>query len=248
MNLYTLIISFSFFLAVVVVNGELGLMTTILEGMRERCFIEELPAKTVILVKHEASLLDVTTRQPITHIPLNLLVTVRDPQGHTVIRQQGKPTNKIFMTSSHDGEYSVCFQAMPTQFVPNLGTRLGLEIFIGDDRDPRITAPIEVQLQDLSAEIAHNNQLISDIKIEQQLQRVQMKLVCLFFVFNNLISFSLSICRIVKLNSEKQVILCYPQLSGTLCFKLWFLLALLLSKFNTLNVSSLIKKLFNSTV
>lgn len=172
MNLYTLIISFSFFLTVVVVNGELGLMTTILEGMRERCFIEELPAKTVILVKHEASLLDVTTRQPITHIPLNLLVTVRDPQGHTVIRQQGKPNNKIFMTSSHDGEYSVCFQAMPTQFVPNLGTRLGLEIFIGDDRDPRITAPIEVQLQDLSAEIAHNNQLISDIKIEQQLQRV----------------------------------------------------------------------------
>ena len=154
------------------ISCELGLMTTKLEGMRERCFIEELPAKTVILVKHEASLLDMTTNQPITHIPLNLLVTVRDPQGHSVIRQQGKPNNKIFMTSSVDGEYSICFQSMPTQFVANLATRLALEIFIGDDRDPRITAPIEVHLHDLSSEIAHNNQLIADIKVEQQLQRV----------------------------------------------------------------------------
>ena len=152
---------------------ELGLMQVIMEGMREKCFIEELPAKTVILVKHEASLVDITTVQPITHIPLNLLVTVRDPQGHSVIRQQGKPTNKIFMTSSMDGEYSICFQAMPTQFIANLGTLLGLEIFIGDDRDPRITAPIEVQLHDLSAEINQNNQLIADIKIEQQLQQVK---------------------------------------------------------------------------
>ena len=155
------------------VSCELGLMQVILEGMREKCFIEELPSKTVILVKHAASLIDTTTLQPITHIPLNLLVTVRDPQGHSVIRQQGKPDNKIFMTSSLDGEYSVCFQAMPTQFIPNLGTLLALEIFIGDDRDPRITAPIEVQLHDLSGEIAHNNQLIADIKIEQQLQRVR---------------------------------------------------------------------------
>lgn len=160
------------------VSCELGLMTTNLEGMRERCFIEELPAKTVILVKHEASLLDLNTRQPITHIPLNLLVTVRDPQGHSVIRQQGKPNNKVFMTSSHDGEYSVCFQAMPTQFVPNLGTKLGLEIFIGDDSDPRITAPIEVQLQGLSSEISRNNKLISEIKIQQQLQRVRLKMSC----------------------------------------------------------------------
>ena len=152
---------------------ELGLMQIILEGMREKCFIEELPPKTVILVKHEASLIDTTTMQPITHIPLNLLVTVRDPQGHSVIRQQGKPNNKLFMTSSLEGEYSICFQAMPTQFVPNLGTLLGLEIFIGDDHDPRITAPIEVQLHDLSAEIADNNQLIADIKVEQTLQRVK---------------------------------------------------------------------------
>lgn len=162
----------SVFLMSQLVRCELGLMQTMLEGMREKCFIEELPSKTVILVKHDASLVDTNTLQPITHIPLNLLVTVRDPQGHSVIRQQGKPTNKIFMTSSVDGEYSICFQAMPTQFVPNLGTMLALEIFIGDDRDPRITAPIEVQLHDLSAEIANNNQLIADIKVEQQLQRV----------------------------------------------------------------------------
>lgn len=166
------------------VTCELGLMTTKLEGMRERCFIEELPAKTVILVKHEASLLEMSTNQPMKHIPFNLHVTVRDPQGHTVIRQNGSPNNKIFMTSSVDGEYSICFQSMPTQMAPNLATRLALEIFIGDDRDPRITAPIEVHLHDLSAEIAHNNQLIADIKVEQQLQRVLGLGVCVFYSYS----------------------------------------------------------------
>lgn len=192
------------------VSCELGLMQVLLEGMREKCFIEELPAKTVILVKHEASLVDTTTLQPITHIPLNLLVTVRDPQGHSVIRQQGKPNNKLFMTSSMDGEYSVCFQAMPTQFVPNLGTMLALEIFIGDDRDPRITAPIEVQLHDMSAEIAHNNGLIADIKVEQQLQRVTKSREVFFKC----------LCRTVKLNSERLLIPCCLRLSGTPPFKL----------------------------
>lgn len=149
----------------------MGLMTTILEGMREKCFPEELLAKTVILIKHEATLLDINTRQPVTHIPLNLLVTVRDPKGHSIIRQQGKPINKIFMTAAVDGEHTICFQAMPTQFSPNLGARLAFEVFIGDDRDPRITAPIEVQLHDLSVEISHNNQKVADIKMEQALQR-----------------------------------------------------------------------------
>ena len=200
-NLATLCV-LSTFLFVAFVRCELGTMQIILEGMREKCFIEELPPKTVILVKHEASLIDITSKQPITHIPLNLLVNVRDPQGHSVIRQQGKPNNKIFMTSSVEGEYSICFQAMPTQFVPNLGTLLGLEIFIGDDHDPRITAPIEVQLHDLSAEIADNNQLIADIKIEQTLQRVRRR-------ESKSKSKNEFLCRNARLNSEKLPIPCW---------------------------------------
>lgn len=194
------------------VRCELGLMQILLTGMQEKCFIEELPAKTVILAKHEASLVDSTTLQPITHIPMNMLVTVRDPQGHSVIRQQGKPDNKLFMTSSVDGEYSVCFQAMPTQFVPNLGALLAVEFFIGDDRDPRITAPIEVQLHDLSGEIAHNNGLIADIKLEQTLQRVNYILSC-YLIF--------SPCRNVKMNLEKLRNPCYRLLSGMPCYNLW---------------------------
>ena len=212
---------FSTLLLVSFARCELGLMQIVLEGMREKCFIEELPPKTVILVKHEASLIDINTMQPITHIPLNLLVTVRDPQGHSVIRQQGKPNNKLFMTSSLEGEYSICFQAMPTQFVPNLGTLLGLEIFIGDDHDPRITAPIEVQLHDLSAEIADNNQLIADIKIEQTLQRVRgVEKYRLYVLIYNIFTFiSLHPSRNVRLSSEKLRNPFYLPLSGTVSFK-----------------------------
>jgi hypothetical protein len=153
------------------VQAQLGLVTMDLEGMRERCFAEELPERTVVLIKHEAEMIDTRTRQLLPNSPLNLLVTVRDPAGHTVIRQQGKPSGKVFMTSTLDGEYSICFQALPSQHVPNTAARLGLEIFIGDERDPRITAPIEVHLHDLSREIAENSNLVASIEIEQKLQR-----------------------------------------------------------------------------
>lgn len=147
-------------------------MTVILEGMRDKCFVEELPEKTVILVKHQAVLIDVNTKQPMPHVPFQLMVTVRDPAGHTIIRQQHKPDHKLFMTSTLQGEYTICFQTMPTQYVPNVGAKFAMEIFIGDDHDPRITAPIEVKLHELSGGIAENNRLIAEIEIEQQLQRV----------------------------------------------------------------------------
>lgn len=167
-------------------RAELGLMTTIMKGMHEACFVEELVEKTVIFIKHDASLLDVNTRQPISHIPFDLLLTVRDPQGHLVLRQQDKPNKGAFMTAALDGEYTICFQSMPSQFVANVGTRLSVEIFIGEDRDPRITAPIDVQLHDLSREIAESNKLIAHVELEQKLQRVRTSGSCGHIVTHHL--------------------------------------------------------------
>ena len=153
-------------------RAEMGLMTILLKGMQDQCFVEELPEKTVIMVKHEATLIDINTKQPLTGIPFQIMVTVRDPNGHNIIRQQHKPDHKLFMTSTLAGEYTICFQNMPTQYVPNAASKFAMEIFIGDDHDPRITAPIEVKLHELSGVIAENNRLIADIDVEQQLQRV----------------------------------------------------------------------------
>ena len=155
----------------VAVRGQLGLVTIDLEGMREKCFVEELPERTVLLVKYQSEMIDTKSRQQVLNIPFNVLVTVRDPQGHTVLRQQGKPASKIFLTAAVDGEHTICVQGMPTQHVPNTAVNFSLEIFIGDERDPRITAPIEVHLHDLSQAIAENNNLLASIAVEQKLQR-----------------------------------------------------------------------------
>lgn len=153
-------------------RAELGLMSVYLEGMRDKCFVEELPEKTVIMVKHTANLVDMNTKQPLSGVPFQILATVRDPDGHVIIRQQHKPEHKLFMTSTLAGEYTICFQNIPTQYVPHAAAKFAMEIFIGDDHDPRITAPIEVKLHELSDGIAENNRLIADIEVEQQLQRV----------------------------------------------------------------------------
>ncbi len=154
-------------------RAELGLLTVMLEGMRDKCFVEELPEKTILMIKHEAALIDVNTKQPLTGVPFQIMVTVRDPAGHTIIRQQHKPDHKLFMTSTLAGEYTVCFQNMPTQYIPNAAAKLALEIFIGEDHETQPVSQVENKLNQLSVSISENNRLIADIEIEQQLQRVR---------------------------------------------------------------------------
>jgi hypothetical protein len=69
------------------------------------------------------------------------------------------------------GEHLICFQAMLTQYSPNIIVKLGLEVFIGDAGDPHITAPVEAQLNDLAFHISKAVDQASDLQREQTLQR-----------------------------------------------------------------------------
>jgi hypothetical protein len=104
-------------------------------------------------------------------VPLQLLVTVRDPTGHTIVRQQNKPNERLFLTASTTGDYLVCFQSMLTQYNPQIAVKLGLEVFIGDAGDPHITSPVEASLNDLAFQIGKAVDQASDLQREQTLQR-----------------------------------------------------------------------------
>lgn len=69
------------------------------------------------------------------------------------------------------GEHLICFQALMSQFQPNVVVKLPVEIFIGDAGDPHITSPVEAKLNDLSYNIGRSNELVADIEREQALHR-----------------------------------------------------------------------------
>jgi hypothetical protein len=141
-----------------------------LEGIREKCLVEDLPEKTVLLVKHSATSWNMGTNAQV-ETPFQMLVTVRDASGHTVVRQQSKPNDRLFLTAAATGDHLVCFQAMLTQYSPNVVVKLGLEVFIGDAGDPHITSPMEASLNDLAFMISKTVDQASDLQREQTLQR-----------------------------------------------------------------------------
>lgn len=142
-----------------------------LEGIREKCLIEEqLSENTVVLVKHVATTWNSVTNMRVD-MPLQLVTTVRDPSGHTVVRQQSKPNDRLFLTAATTGDHLICFQAMLTQYSPNVITKLGLEVFIGDPGDPHITSPVEATLTGLAFQISKAVDGAADLQREQSLQR-----------------------------------------------------------------------------
>lgn len=48
------------------------------------------------------------------------MVSVKDPNGTTISRQQVKPDGKVLMTAPMTGEYLVCMQTMLVQFSPHI--------------------------------------------------------------------------------------------------------------------------------
>lgn len=96
---------------------------------------------------------------------------MQDPNGHTVVRQQSKPSDRLFLTAATTGDHLVCFQAMLTQYSPNIIVKLGLEVFIGDAGDPHITSPVEFQVNNLGYHISKAMDQASELQKEQTLQR-----------------------------------------------------------------------------
>lgn len=88
-----------------------------------------------------------------------------------VTRQQSKAKDRIFITAPTSGEHLICYQAILSQYSPNLYVKLGMEVFIGDAGDPNITSPVEAQLSDLSYQISLTEDLVNDLQREQTLQR-----------------------------------------------------------------------------
>lgn len=141
-----------------------------LEGHRKRCFVEELPKGTVLLIEFDSTLHNSISNQRLDSPSYQMLVTVEEPSGHVITRQNSKPSSRLFVTAAVHGEHLICFQTLLGQYVPNVYTNLYAEIFLGEAGDPRITSPVEAHLHEFAYALSKSSELVAEVKREQGLQ------------------------------------------------------------------------------
>jgi hypothetical protein len=141
-----------------------------LENHKKRCFVEDLPKGTVLLIEFDSTLHNSVTHQRVDSVTHQVMVTVEEPSGHVLMRQNAKPTSRIFLTAAQDGEHVICFQPLLGQYIPNIYINLFAEIFLGEARDSRITSPMEAQLHEFAYALGKSNDLVNEVVREQGLQ------------------------------------------------------------------------------
>jgi hypothetical protein len=142
-----------------------------LEGHKKWCSAEDLPKGTVLLIEFSSSLHNSITHQRLDSPPYTVLITVENPSGHVITRQNfTKPSSRMFVTAAEHGWHFVCFQAILGQYMPNVYISLWPEVFLGEEGDSRITSPMVSQLHKHAYELSKTGGQIKEARREQELQ------------------------------------------------------------------------------
>lgn len=140
-----------------------------LQQGKQICLTEELPKATVLLVKYSASAWNMDTLT-LANSNFDIQVTIKDPMGNVVSRQQSRPTDRLFLTAATTGIHQICFQTSGI-YNSKIIVKLGVEVFIGGAGDPHIISPVEAQLHDLASVIRTAVGQVSILQKEQSLQK-----------------------------------------------------------------------------
>jgi hypothetical protein len=148
-----------------------------LEGHKKYCYIEDLPKSTVLLIEFSSSLHNSITHQRLD-TPYQILITVENPSGHVISRQNNKPSadkpsTRLFVTTADHGQHNVCFQTLLGQYMPNVYTSLYTEIFEGEPGDIRITSPFDQHKQEWAFGLKKTGSAVKDLSREQELQHLR---------------------------------------------------------------------------
>lgn len=99
----------------------------------KRCFIEEIPDETLLLVNYKLQLYDPQTGGFMQAAPgLAMHVDIRDPDDKTILSKVYSAEGKVAMTSHKPGEHVICIQSNSTKWFTGGKLRVHLDIKIGE--------------------------------------------------------------------------------------------------------------------
>ncbi|KAI0343210.1 hypothetical protein BDW22DRAFT_1356814 [Trametopsis cervina] len=142
-----------------------------LDSNEKRCFLEEIPADTVVEGHYKALEWDERNAKYVENAGLGILVEVDElATGHNVVKTRGPYDSRFTFTSHESGDHAICLSTVAgNSWSTTTHIRLYLDIVVGSTKPDREHDRSHVS--ELSAKLRDLNQKLEDIRREQQYQR-----------------------------------------------------------------------------
>lgn len=99
----------------------------------KRCFIEEVPDETLVLINYKLQLHDPQTGGYMASAPgLAMHVDIRDPDDKIILSKVYQAEGKVAITSHKPGEHVICIQSNSTKWFTGGQLRVNLDIKVGE--------------------------------------------------------------------------------------------------------------------
>ncbi|XP_008546915.1 transmembrane emp24 domain-containing protein eca [Microplitis demolitor] len=154
-----------------IANSVSGLYFHIGETER-KCFIEEIPDETTVLVHYKVELFDPRSGGYMPSSPgIGMHVEVRDPDDKVILSRVYSFEGRISFTSQTPGEHVICLYSNSTAWFSGTQLRVHLDIQVGDHAIDYANLAQKEKLSKLQLRIRQLLDQVEQITKEQNYQR-----------------------------------------------------------------------------
>lgn len=148
-----------------------GLYFHIAETER-KCFIEEIPDETAVLVKYKVELYDPRTGgfMP-SSLGMGMHVEVRDPDDKMILSRVYSSEGRISFTSHTPGEHIICLYSNSSSWFSGTQLRVHLDIQVGEHAIDYANIAQKEKLSELQLRLRQLLDQVEQITKEQNYQR-----------------------------------------------------------------------------
>ncbi|XKL59999.1 hypothetical protein PGB90_001015 [Kerria lacca] len=138
----------------------------------KKCFIEEIPDETTVLVHYKVELFDVRTNgfMP-SHPGVGMHVEVRDPEEKIILSRVYSAEGRISFTSHIPGEHVLCLYSNSSKWIGGTQLRIHFDIQVGDQAIDYAQVAQKEKLSELQLRIRQLLNQVDQIVKEQNYQR-----------------------------------------------------------------------------
>ena len=143
-----------------------------LEGNAERCFLEEVPADTLVVGNYKSP--DVLPWGAPGWAGAGVGLRVLDPARNVVLTKALEPAGRFALTSAVGGEYQLCFASNASRWGGGGGAsklRFDLALDVGETGIDYAEVAKREHLSELEVEVRRLNDKLKDLTKEQAYQR-----------------------------------------------------------------------------
>ncbi|XP_076174810.1 transmembrane p24 trafficking protein eclair [Ptiloglossa arizonensis] len=143
-----------------------------IQNTERKCFIEEIPDETTVLVNYKVELYDPRTGGfMLTNPGVGMHVSVRDPDDKIILSRMYSSEGRISFTSHVPGEHVICLHSNNTSWFSGNQLRVHLEIQVGEHAIDYANIAQKEKFSDLQLRIRQLIDQVEQITKEQNYQR-----------------------------------------------------------------------------